>query len=349
MRGILKIGDTEAKPGQIAKGSLGSVELANGMKAKVPLINVNGIQEGPILTVVSAVHGVEVSPIGALLGAIKKIDPASMRGALLGIPGANPLALLAGEQKTPLKFGEDLGALPFLTPVNLETATITQRMAHYLNAALEKADYVMDMHANPLPSIPFVLRSLGDCKNETIRSETKRISEAFGVTVIDVLPKPEGGGIKDCSVRNGKPSFMSELAGDFFLWESITSVGTRGILNVMKAIGMIDGTIEKQDTLVVPGDLVFLGGRLTAHRGGLMVVKKEPGQKIAKGEKVVDILDMYGDVVEEVFMPITGYCWAFTGNLRGTYLVSEGDKIAYIFAERSEHDRETDQRFLKPI
>jgi predicted deacylase len=340
MRNVLGIGDTEAKPGKIVKGSLGAVEMANGLRAVIPLINVNGVHDGPILTVVTGVHGTELSPIGALLGAIKRINPTQLRGALLAIPGANPLALISGEQKTPQYSGGDLGALPFLSPVNLETANITERISHYINASLEKADYVIDMHANPLPSIPFVLTSLGTCPNDKMRVETKIISNAFGVTIIDIMTSPGGAGIASCCAANGKPCFISELAGELFLWDSITHVGTRGILNVMKAIGMLEGKQERQDVKLVSGDLVFNGAQLTSHQGGFMYVKKEPGEKILKGVPVIDILNVYGDVIEEVVMPVNGYCWAFTGSLRGTHFVSEGEKLAYIFEERNEYEKE---------
>jgi predicted deacylase len=336
MRNTLTVGDTQAKPGEIAKGSLGSVEMADGSKVKIPLISINGREDGPVLTVVAGVHGGEVSPVGALLAAVKKIDPAAMKGALLAVPGANPLALRAGEQQTPMKFREDLGATSFLPPLNLETASITQRIAHYIGEALQKADYVMDMHANPPPSIPFVLTSLEAYQNDDAKRETRRMAEIFGVTVIDIPPKAAGTGIGGFCAIQGKPCIMSELAGDIYLWESITQVGTRGILNVMRGIGMLDGEPEKQDAKVVSGDLVFNGGKVTAQRGGFMVVKKDPGDKIKKGDTVAEIQNVYGDVVEEVKMPIDGYCWAFTGNLHGTHFIPEGHKMAFIFTERAE-------------
>ena len=43
MQNTLEIGDTKAKPGTIEKGSLGGVEIGDGLVAKVPVINVNGI------------------------------------------------------------------------------------------------------------------------------------------------------------------------------------------------------------------------------------------------------------------------------------------------------------------
>jgi hypothetical protein len=67
-----------------------------------------------------------------------------------------------------------------------------------------------------------------------------------------------------------------------------------------------------------------------------MYVKTRPGVKIKKDEVAIEILNVYGDVVQEVKMPISGYCWSFTGGVGGSHAVSEGDKLAYVFTEVKE-------------
>jgi len=326
------IGDTEAKPGEIVKGSLGAVELADGSMTRIPLINVNGKHDGPVLTVVAGVHGPELTGIAALQSAIKRVDPTSLKGALLGIPGANPLAIRFGRYTTPIDEVNLSG--PWYLPPQGEDASITQRIARHINAAIEKADYVIDMHANPLPSMAFVLTDLKMCSDEKTREETRKIATAFGATVID-WPLEQATSLRSICVKNGKPALTPELPGNIYMWEEISEIGAIGILNVMKAVDMIDAEPEKQQIDVVKGDLCYYG-RLVAQRGGFMFVKKKPGQKIEKGDTVIEIINVYGDRVEEIKMPINGYCWAFTGGVGGTHAVSEGDKLAFVFTERSE-------------
>ena len=338
MQNVFEIGDTRAKAGEIAKGALGSIEMADGSKITIPLVNINGAEDGPVLTVVSGVHGVELSPIGAVFGALKKIDPASMRGALLAVTCANPLAVREETYRTQLD-KTNLSGPWFLPAVGQESATVTQRMAYYINETLERADYVLDMHANPLPSIPFVLTALQLAPNDEVRKGVKKIAKAFGLTPINNRVK-EPTGIMNTSVSKGKPALTPELAGNVFLWDSISELGTKGILNVMKAIGMIDGEPEKQNAEVISGDLIAYGNLYT-QRGGFMFVKKDPGVKLEKGETVIEIANVYGDVVEEIKMPINGYCWSFTGGLDGggaggSHAVAEGTKVSYVFTERAE-------------
>ena len=332
MKKRLVIGDTEAKSGEIAKGSLGAIELADGSMIRIPLITVNGKDDGPVLTVVAGVHGPELTGIAALQKAIKRVDPASLKGALLGIPGANPLAITFGKYTTPIDEVNLSG--PWFLPSKGEDASITQRMARHINAAIEKADYVIDMHANPLPSIAFVLTDLNMCSDDKTRGGQKKIATAFGATIID-WPLEQATSLRSICVRNGKPAITPELPGNIYMWEEITEIGAIGILNVMKAIKMIDAEPEKQKIDVIKGDLCYYG-RLVAQRGGLMFPRKKPGQKIEKGDTVIEIVDVYGDRVEEIKMPINGYCWAFNGGVGGTHAISEGDKLAYVFTERSE-------------
>ena len=234
MKSVMEAGDTKAMPGSVGKGSLGSVELADGSRTNIPLINVNGAYDGPILTVVSGIHGTEVSGVGALLKLIKRIDPTSMRGALLGIPGANPLAFRAGAYRTPID-SINLSGPWFLSPIEKEKANISMRMVYYINQALEKADYVIDVHANPLPSIGFGLTNLGLCQDEKVRQETRKMVEAFGLTVID-WPNKQAMGIWDVCLKYGKPTASLELPGNFYVWDDIVEIGARGIMNVMKRI-----------------------------------------------------------------------------------------------------------------
>ena len=253
MQKVLEVGNTKAKPGEIAKGSLGSVELADGSKATIPLINVNGIQDGPIFAIITGVHGTEVSGVAALLRLIKNIDPNSMRGALLGIPGANPLALRAGTYVAHDRI--NLSNPWYLSPIEKEKASISMRMVSYINEALERADYVIDVHANPPPAMGFVITKMALCKNERVREETRKLVEATGLTSIDFsVPGQKARGIFDTCLEYGKATAGLAIPGNHYVWDEVINVGARAVMNTIKALGMIDGQIERHDVKVLRGN-----------------------------------------------------------------------------------------------
>ena len=330
MQNTLEIGDTKAKPGTIEKGSLGGVEIGDGLVAKVPVINVNGIEDGPVLTVTTAVHGTEVSTLGALWDAIKQIDLNALKGALVAIPAANPISTRLGAYTTPID-NVNLSGPWYMPTVEQQNASATQRLAYYINGALEIADYVIDMHSNPLPSIQFVLTDYEMCKDEKTRNGVKKIAQGYGTTIVN-WPRTKATSIRDICASHGKPSITAELAGNY-LWEEIYKIGSRGILNVMKSINMLEGNPEKQNVDIINGELVFYGW-LFAKRGGFLLAKNKPGEKIEKGETVIEIVDAYGDLVQNVTMPTTGYCWSFTGGLNGSHSIPEGTKLGYVFTEK---------------
>jgi uncharacterized protein len=335
MKEPFAINDLRVNPGTRLDATLAGVELADGTLVRMPLVVVNGAHSGPTLAVIAGVHGNEISGIGAIHGVLAAIDPERLHGQLLAVPGANPLALQVGAYRTPID-GVNLSGPWYLQPGGSESLGLTQRLARSLDPVLRAADYVIDMHANPLPSIPFVLTDLEVCRDERVRDGIRLMASAFGTTVIN-WPRNHATSLRDICAVAGKPALTPELAGNTVLAQESVSVGTRGILNVMRALGQVEGPIEPQAVETIPGPLRFFGW-LVAQRGGLMRVHGEPGVQLAKGEVAVEIVDFYGHTKEEVRMPVRGYCWAFTGGVGGSHAVGEGDRLAYVFAHEREFD-----------
>jgi len=70
---------------------------------------------------------------------------------------------------------------------------------------------------------------------------------------------------------------------------------------------------------------------------------KEPGEYIKKGEVLARVLNIYGDLVETIVMPVDGYLWAMDissfgglGSWDGVQAVNGGGVIAHIFVAEGE-------------
>lgn len=324
-----------AAPGDVAKGHLGHVTLADGTRVGVPVVVLNGVDDGPTLVVTSAVHGTEVVGTGALLEVVRRTDARQLRGRLIAVTVANPFAFQVGSYFT-----------PFIAPtdgINLSSAAfwpaspegrLTERIAAIIAPALKAATHVIDIHSNPDLAIPFTLVNWGLCPDEATRQETARIAAAWGTTVID-MPGKAATGVKGSAVAHGIPAMTPELTGDLYLRDDNVRVGAIGLRNVMRAIGMLEGQLEPQSAPKLEGDFVY-HGRLTANTGGLLWVRRQPGTFIAQDEVVVEIVDVWGDTVEELRMPVDGYCWSFTGGVGSTHAVAEGTQVAFVFRERGD-------------
>ena len=56
----------------------------------------NGVEEGKTLVLSGATHGNEIAGTAAIIEVMRALDPQQMRGAVIAIPVANPLALDQG-------------------------------------------------------------------------------------------------------------------------------------------------------------------------------------------------------------------------------------------------------------
>jgi predicted deacylase len=325
-------------PGERGKGHIGHVTLADGTRVGVPVVILNGVEDGPTLVVTASVHGTEIVGTGSLIEVVRHTDPKNLRGRLVAITAANPFAFQVGSYFTPFitpTDGLNLAGAPFW-PAN-PSGRLTERVAAIIASALQDATHFIDLHSNPEMAMPFTIVNSGLCRDEATREQMGLMAEAFGITIIDDND-PKSAILTSRAVAQGLPAMCPELTADMLLREDNVQVGAIGLSNVMKALGMVEGPLELQPKPRLEGDFVY-HGRLTANTGGLMWVRRQTGTFIPEGEVVVEIMSVWGDIVEEIRMPVDGYCWSFTGGVGSTHAVAEGTSLAYVFRERSVQPR----------
>jgi predicted deacylase len=95
---------------------------------------------------------------------------------------------------------------------------------------------------------------------------------------------------------------------------------------------MLDGEIEHQSTArMIPKLLGSNYQEVTANRGGIVHFKREVGETVHKGTVIATIMNLYGNVVEEVKSDIDGYLIAYS--LMGNQAVNTGDLVAFIASD----------------
>ncbi len=312
--------------GTIAKGYLGQVTLASGSCIGVPVVIANGIQDGPTLVITAGVHGTEVAGVGALLEVVRTIEPSQLKGRLVAITVANPLAFQSGTYAT-LDDGMALSGPYFWPPVS--EGNLTQRLAAIVGQAIPHATHYIDIHANADPSIPLVMVNSVECLDELTRRGMAEMAEAWGTTIVEMGSHPAVFPVVSAT-SHGIPAIMTELTGNMFLRQDNVAVGRIGVMNVMKSLGMIAGDLDPQPTPRINGDFAFCG-ELMANASGLLWIREFPGNFIPRDTIVAEIIDVWGDTVDEIRMPVDGYCWALKGRRGSTHTVVEGSRIGYLF------------------
>jgi uncharacterized protein len=335
-----RIGPVELEVGTVARNYLPIGELADGMsKVRVPVWAMRGASDGPVLYLHSGAHGQEtVYSFEALRRLFEAVAPAALRGTLVAVPIANPLAHLAACRVSPqygaregIAFAGDLHKVWPGDPAG----SITQRIAASLwRDLLSLADAIVDFHAVSLPGIPFALLYRGGTKDPAASSvwqDSIAMANAFGFTAIETAPNPLT--ITGAGMDAGKPGFMVEMPAARVVEERVIAATVRGTLNVLRHLGMLEGSLEPQLGFPVLPGLRRAQPSIRAERGGIISFVAPCGEPLRCGEPIARIHDALGAMVEEIRMPQDGYVMTYPAlSWVGNHSVASGDYVADIFA-----------------
>jgi hypothetical protein len=320
MKNAVRIRDVAAARGTKEQGYLSIGETSSG-PLRIPVVIINGDEDGPVLCLTAGVHATEYAPIDAVMRVVQSLDPHGLRGAVIAVPVANMRM-----------FESRSGFVTPLDGLNLNKVSsgrrdgsISEILAHVLlEEIIGVAGYHIDLHAGDLGEIllPFAGYAL------TGRPELDEVGETLArlyAPRLISLASPNGkippfpDGIVFAASRRGIVSIFAESGGNGTLEEADVVVHLDGIRNVMRHLGMIDG-----DALV-PGPRLAARDRIVvrARRAGLVRMKVQIGDEITAGQELAEICDVFGAVVECVTSPgagLAGLVWAHK-------VVNTGDPI----------------------
>jgi len=338
----IEVGNVTAKRGELKKGVIKGVELNTNTSIDIPVLVLNGAFDGPTLLMVSTQHGIEIQGIEVIQKVIReKVDPHKLRGAIIGIPVENPLAYMHYQY---LSWIDNLdlggGGSGSLITADKPDGNTTERLAYALwKEAWSKADLAINIHCNTR-SDSLIWQGI-NIGNPKTKEDLVKMAEAFGVSTMwsDIPLRDDAPTtLANLAGKKGLPVILIELIDGRWISEPSTTAGIKGVLNIMKAFKMIDGEIEPQSGFPLVKGVCKGYGPIRANRGGLIRFFKKPGEFIKKDEVFAEIFDLYGDVIEEIKMPVDGYTWAYAcGESLGTsgalQCVQTGANVAYVFTK----------------
>ncbi|MEP7206050.1 MAG: succinylglutamate desuccinylase/aspartoacylase family protein [Casimicrobiaceae bacterium] len=340
MRETLKAGPVVAESGTVASGYASIGELADGVtQVRVPIVVINGRNDGPILYLHAGSHGQETIYSVDLLRRLRaELDPDRLKGAILAVPLANLLAHQFATRVAPHYAAREgiafAGDIHKLWPGDAR-GSMTQRIVHFLWTELvAQADHAIDLHAVGEPGIPFTFMYAGgkrDAPGTPAWADTLELANAFGVTTITTMPNPLT--LAGACLDEGKPAFMVEMTNSRMLDQANIAVALRGICNVLKRLGMIEGSVEPQRDVRVVQGLHRALPTIRAERGGFIHFEVECGVFVAAGTVIARTRDLFGNEVESITMPADGYIMTFPPqSWVGHQAVATGDLVADIFS-----------------
>ncbi|SLN64691.1 M14 family metallopeptidase [Oceanibacterium hippocampi] len=288
------VGTAKAEAGKWTTGTLTLGHFPDG-PITTPVNIACGGKPGPVLWVQSAIHGTEIGGALGILKLFKELDLSQMSGAIVGIMAANPGAFRGYTRNTPLD-GENMNRL---FPGDPDGPHSRQSANVLFQTAMEVADAVIDTHSGGDGAVVPFYGLYWDDGSPASKTSAK-LARAVGSPVVwrsgdDWL---KGAMFVNVTLR-GKPAVIVECGGGGAMPEEHIDNFRGAVKGVAQTLGILPGeapTFPKY-TEVTECELVF------NRQGGYFLPKAEVGDIVEKGTVIAEIMDVYGNIVEEIRSP----------------------------------------------
>lgn len=282
--------------------------MLNGAALTLPLHVVTGHAAGPVLGIITNVHGDEFLPTTAIRTLLSQLDTGAMKGRLVVISVANPLATANFGRQTPEQHGKT--DLHEVFPGNPRGNTTQMIAAAITENVLNHVDALIDFHSGGSGGRLQARVDYNARAPDEVRKRSFQLSRAFGAPFVheNDLTGTAGHYLN----ARGIPSANPEVGGSYLGPEN-TALYTRqaiaGIRGIMVALGMLDGAPGSQRQLHFGQKARY---EVRPRQSGYLLSHFEHaddlGQRVAKGTKFGEIIDVYSyQVLEELTAPVDGY------------------------------------------
>jgi predicted deacylase len=284
---------------------------------------------GPTVLLTGGVHGDEYEGQIAISRLACELDPAQVQGRIIMLPALNVPAVLNDTRLSPVD-NRDLNRCFPGDPVG----TFSQMLAHFVDSfLLPMVDVSIDLHTAGHSMESALSTNMHYLPDESARTRTMDAAAAFGAPYNVVFWGVDEGATLTSSVeRRGILSLGTELGG----WGRVNVEGvriaTRGIANVLKHFGVLDG---QPDTSQADGSNSTRHMMVRdpscysfAASGGLFEPCHVAGQPVNEGD-----LAGFLHFVEDVDRPPIAVRYGCSGTLwmaSGPGRVQRGDVVAVV-------------------
>ncbi len=281
---------------------------------KIPIIIERSVNDGPVLLLMSGVHGDETNGVAIIREIIRQKLNRPERGTIICIPVFNVFGYL--NQSRDFPDGRDLNRM---FPGSEKGSLASQFAYKFTKEIAPLVDYVLDFHTGGASRFNFPnIRCL--LKQDNIFELAKIFGAPFIVNS-KFIPKS----LRETMYKIGKPMLLFEGGKSLDLDEYVIDCGVRGILNIMIHLGMQNGEIIAESNPIV----VKKSKWLRAPYSGIFQSYIKNGCMVSKKQVLGRISDPFGEFEKKIIAPSS--CYIF--GLNTAPIVYKGDAIFHISVE----------------
>jgi len=312
----------------------------DGSELRIPVHILKGERDGPTLTLVSTQHGAEWFSVEILRRVLADATPKALRGRVIGVPVANPVALEQFKRMTPDESDE-----PDLNRVwpGGQTWVAEQIAAALDKEVLRGTSYLMDFHPGPWGAALATIGYGADLPDAKVRRASLEMALAFGhpsvraLKMMGAFPGPRSIAGYAGSALN-IPNIGPCLGGLGFgpdVERDWVAQNVRGVQNVMRHFGMLEG-----EPTGLPERYFHFGSRghrVVPRKGGYLRAGHGPDAlmtEVKKGTVLGTVSSPHTfEKLEDLVSPVEGVIFGVARD----YMVRPGD-WAYFVAETGRAD-----------
>lgn len=302
-----------------AAGTNTTVELPVGRlythaPMTMPVHVIKGKKSGPRLFISAAIHGDEINGVEIIRRLLKLPALKRLRGTIIAVPIVNIHGLINHSRYLPDR--RDLNrSFP-----GSEKGSIAARLAHLLMSEIvSQSTHGIDLHTGAIHrvNLPQIRANLDD-------EETDKLARAFNVPVI-ISANLRDGSLREAAATHGIPMLLYE-AGEALRFDEVSiRAGVKGIVNVMRTLGMLPALRSKSAKKIEPV-VARSSSWVRAPDSGMLRAMVPLGSRVKKDTLLGMVADPFGETETAVTSAYNGIVIGRT-NLP---LVNEGDALFHI-------------------
>lgn len=258
---------------------------------RIPVFVARGEEDGPVLFVISALHGDEINGVAIVRRFLDGLGPALVRGTVVAVPVANRFAFEARERYLPDR--RDLNrAFP-----GDRRGNMAARIAEVLfRKVVLPCDAGVDLHtaAQGNANLCHIRGDAGDAR-------VRPLMKAFGTPILVHGAGPRGS-LRRAATDAGIPTVLFEAGEPGRFQRRVVEVGHQGILRLLHHLGMVESGPRAPRLQI----LVRASQWVRADHGGILDLQVEPGDLVRKGQSLGTIHEPLGRHVDHVVAPRSG-------------------------------------------
>lgn len=298
MRSNFEIVGLDIPSGQM----LSRLVKVNNEDYEIPFFVINGANDGKVFLATAGVHGCEYPGVQSLIELSKEIDPTKVNGAIVLIPLINPAGFY-GRQPFVCPVDEERKNFNRIFPGN-KNGTLADRVAAWITEeVISKCDFHVDIHSGDI--VEDLEEFVAICNASD--PNTKRIAEEAAKHTCFMARIYSGGKTEfynSSSITLNKPALMFERGGKGEWDREKVDRNKFDLISIMQFMKILPG--EPKD---FSKRQVFYKNHHWGEAGftGLFYKFVQTGDNIKKGQKIGEIRDINGDILEEIFANFDGH------------------------------------------